>query len=126
MAVNRGAALAWALMAGTIASRNGSATVAPRPRMNVRRGNASFVITIRQPPKFAQLTLSPTVLIRVILRHSHCKRCTGHNPLNKRLEPVIVACGIPFNRPHRRRIDGLQPPPERIDHELFRHGRQEL
>ena len=34
-------------IAGIIASRSGNATVAPMPRMNVRRGNAIFVITIR-------------------------------------------------------------------------------
>ena len=32
--------------AGTIASRNGSASVAPMPRSNVRRANAFFVMNI--------------------------------------------------------------------------------
>src|SRR5438034_319788 len=39
--------LASAVAAGTIASSNGSASVAPIPRRNVRRGRAFFVITIR-------------------------------------------------------------------------------
>ena len=47
MAAKRGAAFEpRADIAGTIASSNGSATVAPIPRMNVRRGSAIFVITI--------------------------------------------------------------------------------
>src|SRR5262245_31473880 len=44
----RGAAavLTVAVIAGTIASSNGSATVAPTPRRNVRRGNDSLEMNI--------------------------------------------------------------------------------
>ena len=45
---NRGVPGARADRAGTIASRSGSARVAPMPRRNVRLGSASFVITIVQ------------------------------------------------------------------------------
>ena len=38
---------ASAVIEGTIASSNGSASVAPRPRRNVRRGRAFFVMIIR-------------------------------------------------------------------------------
>ena len=54
MAVNRGAPLTWAFIAGAMASRNGSATVAPMPRMNVRRGNASFATSTRRAPTMAE------------------------------------------------------------------------
>src|SRR6185369_9912568 len=40
------AVLARGVAAGTIASNNGSASVAPRPRRNVRRGIAFLVIII--------------------------------------------------------------------------------
>ena len=41
------AVFAMAVNAGTIASRNGSATAAPIPRRNVRRGSDSFVMNMR-------------------------------------------------------------------------------
>jgi len=43
------ALFAMAVSAGTIASRNGSATVAPTPRRNVRRGNDSFEMNMFSP-----------------------------------------------------------------------------
>src|SRR5262245_38026795 len=76
-AANRGAAvvaLDWADIAGTIASRNGSANVAPMPRMNVRRGNAILVITIDTSP----------ALVRAVPRHPHLKRRARDDTLDER------------------------------------------
>ena len=46
------AVLAASVNAGTIASNNGNATVAPMPRRNVRRANAFFVMimVVASPP----------------------------------------------------------------------------
>src|SRR2546428_3040605 len=49
-----GAAVGAAERAGTIASRNGSATVAPRPRRNVRRGSAIFVTIMSEVSKLSR------------------------------------------------------------------------
>jgi hypothetical protein len=45
-APNRNGAFVAAVNAGTIASSHGSATAAPTPRRNVRRGNDIFVMNI--------------------------------------------------------------------------------
>src|SRR5687768_4996336 len=122
MAVNRGAPLTWAFIAGAMASRNGSATVAPMPRMNVRRGNASLVITIEISLQNRSTKVEPYLcLIAVFLSHPHCKRSARHNPLNQRFELVVLPRGVPLDFADRRRVGGFQAPAQRIHHQLFRH-----
>src|SRR4029434_2285242 len=68
---------AGAANAGNIASRNGSATVAPKPRSAARRDR--FLTT---PP----LGSSP-----------HPERTAVHNLDHQRSKPVIVTCALPEN-----------------------------
>src|SRR5262245_58057138 len=114
MAAKRGAPAARAVIAGTIASRNGSASVAPMPRRKARRGNAILVITIEAPS------------IRARWRHSHLKRRARDDALNKRQEPVVRARRLTLDVADRRRVGGLNAAPQRIGQHLLGKGRQEL
>src|SRR5687768_7850765 len=79
---------AGAANAGNIASRNGSATVAPRPRSAVRRDN--FLMT---PP----LRSSP-----------HPERTAVHDPDHQCAEPVIVVRALSKNLIHSGPVRSFQ------------------
>src|SRR5688572_28684756 len=102
-------------MAGIIASRNGSATVAPRPRINVLRGNASFVITICSLQSCSTKVEPYQSLIREVLSHPHCKRSARDNALNQRFELVVLFRGVALDLADRRRVGRLEASPKRID-----------
>src|ERR1700730_3449593 len=121
------AVLATAVNAGTIASSSGSPKVAPTPRRNVRRGSASFVITIP--------ILS---FVRILRPHSsscHRRRSTRSPPLERhtvddtshqRFERVLARGGITHDRADVRLVRWLRAAAERVADQLRDHGAGEL
>src|SRR5262245_36521030 len=100
MAAKRGtdvSALVRADIAGTIASRSGNASVAPIPRMNVRRGNALFAITIAAPSS------CPSICGQ---RGPHLKRRARDDALDQRGEAIVRGRRVSLDPPDRRRIRG--------------------
>src|SRR4051794_2636882 len=127
MAANRGtgfAAFDCADIAGTIASRSGSASAAPTPRMNVRRGNAIFLITMSRSP--ARRDGAPRRSIRALLRHPHLKRRARDDALHDRRKTVGRARRLPLDLADRRRVEGLESPPERIGQQLLGERGEEV
>src|SRR5437764_14920231 len=119
MAANRGAGFAafdCADIAGTIASRSGSASVAPIPRMNVRRGNAIFLITMSRSP--ARRDGAPPPSIRALLRHPHLKRRARDDAMDDRRKTVARARRLALDLADRRRVEGFESPPKRIGKQL--------
>src|SRR5439155_15600013 len=97
------AASAFAASAGIMASRSGSATVAPAPRRNDRRGIDSFLMNI-----------NVSFAIGDSSRPSHSKGRAADDAANERDEPIIVAGGIADNRANRRRIVVFDAAAERV------------
>src|SRR5262245_2167546 len=81
---------ASAVAAGTIASRNGNATVAPTPRKKVRLGNAVFVRNM--------CDLLPSRL------ESHLKGSTRHDPIQKRCETILLLCRVAHDLSNDRHV----------------------
>src|SRR6185295_6243934 len=88
---------AWAARAGTMASRKGSASVAPVPRRNVLRESAFLVMNTAVPP--------------LLLHESHLKRSALHDAEHQRRQRVFVARGATGYLAHRWSIIVLQIPP---------------
>ncbi len=61
--VGEGTAARSGVAAGAIDSSSGSATVAPMPRRNVRRGRCRFAMNIPQPPWSCAAGASPPILV---------------------------------------------------------------
>src|SRR4051812_23652810 len=111
-APNRGvAAAAEALKAGSIASRNGTATAAPTPFKKVRRGSDSFERNI------GLLSCSKYVAAR-----SHLKRHAVGDAENEGGELVLLARRISDDAADRGHVELVESPSKRIRHQLLRHG----
>src|SRR5579863_7261059 len=95
--------------AGTIASRNGSATAVPMPRRNVRLGS-DLRVRIIGP----YLSLSGD-----LFSSSRLKRNAQNNLLNQGLEPVTVRAQFPIHIIHCPAIVCLEPPSQRIGQHLL-------
>src|SRR4051794_13451826 len=85
----------FAVSAGTIASSMGSASVAPIPRRNVRRGSAFLVMNMNSP---AAQCLREHVTRRAhygsvlgLVLDSHLKGHAAHHAGHQRLERVVAA-----------------------------------
>ena len=103
-----------------MASRNGSAIVAPSPRRTVRRGNdfaVRKVMSCRSPH---------AVQFVADLGCPHQKRRTLHNPQNERRPAIVVGRRVADDPAHRRPIVVLEPAPERVRQELFGDGAGKL
>src|SRR5262245_25385296 len=81
--------------AGTIASSNGSASVAPRPRRTVRRGSACFVMNIR----CFLSTCDPSGFFSRAL-DAHLEWYAPHDAEHNRRKPVLLALRVAGNRAH--------------------------
>src|SRR6185436_18707865 len=97
---------ACAVSAGTIASRNGSASVAPTPLSTARRDKWSLWTNIQSP-----LQLSAP----------HPERRAGHDTPDERREAIAVARGVTHDGAYRRHVGGLEAAAERIRHQLLAH-----
>src|SRR5438128_7889799 len=107
--------------AGTIASRNGSATVAPIPRRKVRRSNAFFMTNLISP----LLTLRRFRLRRQLCL-AHLERSALHDAQDQRCEGVIAARAFSDNRADGRLIEVLHVAAEAEHEQLFSDGGDEL
>src|SRR5687768_12958810 len=83
---------ARAVPAGTIASSNGKATAAPKPRRNVRRASAVFVMNI------ANLSVSRN------RRQPHLERCASDDAENDGGETIPLRPGRGNYPPHGRHV----------------------
>src|SRR5881296_234378 len=108
-----GAAVGAAERAGTIASRNGSAIVAPRPRRNVRRGSAIFVTIMSEVSKLSRA--GGRIYRRPRRRRSpHVEWRALDDAQDQRRETVVVALGTAQDSTDRRRIVVLEAAANRI------------
>ena len=90
------AGLASSVRAGTIASRNGSATVAPMPRRTVRREMCFLVRYIGSPVAASR---RPTVSsLRRWLPRAHAERRALHDADDERREMILVRAGVADDR----------------------------
>ena len=110
-----------AVSAGTMLSRNGSAIAAPRPRSTVRRGIAIFVMI---------MTCASHVRSRRVRVNRRPVRIWNGVALrdaqNDRRPAVIGGRRVPHDLPDRRHVVGLDAPADRVGHQLFGHGPDEL
>src|SRR5262245_5454628 len=114
--------------AGTIASRNGSATVALMPRRNERRGSGLPLRICIFSPICGGTVERGTVerLLRVRRRHSlHPERITLHNANNEIRHLVTVRLRIGSDATNGRLVVILHTPTERVRHEIFCKGPNE-
>src|SRR5262249_4859492 len=111
------AVLRRGVWAGTMASRNGNARVAPIPRRTVRREMCFFSINIAFPRSVDPLV----VTFGCLFRPSHLKRCALYNSNDDGFESIAVLCGIAIDGPDRRHIKVLNPAAEGIHQELGCH-----
>src|ERR1035437_1084222 len=98
--------------AGTIASRNGSASTAPAPRKNARRGSC-FRVTIIGPISL----FGP----RSFLKRSAHRHCCNQIP-----HAIVFGGAFPQNRSHRRLIVVFQSTAKTVCKQLLRYGRGEF
>src|SRR5436190_15706224 len=96
-----GLAAVWAdgVAAGTIDSRNGSATLAPTPCRNVRRDTCFFMMNM-------------TRLLSSALLPLHLKRRALDDPQDDRREAIVAGRGASNDRANGRHISVLHRPPE--------------
>src|SRR6185436_17240868 len=86
--------------AGTMASRNGRAIVAPMPRSSARRERCENCATI--------------YLLISLASNPHTERAAVHNLAHKTHEPVILARNILTNLLDNGLIGSLEASPQRI------------
>src|SRR5216110_3503438 len=108
------AAFANTERAGTIASRNGSATAAPMPRSTVRRDIVLFEINIRSP-----LPLTIGRGQRRFDRFRHPERRAVDDAEHERRHAKVVLSGVADDRADRGHVGVLDPPSERVGHQVF-------
>src|SRR3954470_23197182 len=128
-----GAALvAAADSAGTIASSNGSASAAPTPRRNVRRGKAIFVMIIYLL-SLIRMLLNTLLLTRrrgsaLFLegRPPHLERRALHDAEHERRDAIVVARRVAHDRAHGGVGVLFRAPPERIGKRVFGRRRENL
>src|SRR4249920_2701503 len=95
----RAAVCASGVCAGTIASRNGSASVAPTlPRRNVRR-----------EMYFRVMNMSAVSLL-----HSHLERRALHDTGHERRKLVALPGGFPDDRSYHGHVGIFEAPPEGV------------
>src|SRR6185369_1168757 len=94
-----------AAKAGTMASRNGRAIVAPMPRSSARRERCENCATIC----LLRLSSSP-----------HTKWTAVHNLVHQAHEPVILARNVTTNLIDHGLIGSLEASPQRIRHQFYR------
>src|SRR5688572_23899826 len=111
------AAVFWsAVNGGTIASRSGSASVAPRPRNIVRRGIAFLVISIVvlwRGGCGARAVLRP-------LTRTHRERRAGRHTQNDRRPSVPAGRGAACDLADCRHVVRLETSPEGVSQQLLR------
>src|SRR5690606_26899652 len=118
-------ARAIGVSAGTIASRNGSAIVAPKPRRTVLLGSRFLVMYIALPSSVAPARGhrargrrgQPLVIRRGLRAHpEHGARDDG---LDQRGHPVIFRGAAAHDLAHGRHVVVLHAAAERVGHELL-------
>src|SRR5215813_6067120 len=87
-----------AAKAGTMLSKNGSATAAPAPRKNVRRPRCSFLIIMTRVPSWEIFRRGQGS------RHSLLERHAFDNTQNKRRPTIVVCRRLMHDRPFRRHV----------------------
>ena len=119
--------------AGSIASRNGSASVAPSPRRTVRRGN-DFVrnaISVSFSSASVRDLRGPSrKLFWSVRRRPAAARIRNaglfDNPQNERRPAVVVRRRVADDLSHGRPIVVLEPSAERIGQQFFGDGARKL
>src|SRR3989337_494302 len=124
MAPNRNGALAavwlWAVIAGTIAARKGSATAAPMvPRKNVRRDRCFFVMIIAPPPSVNLRDFVSSLNWTDL--GPHLERHALDDPHDDRLEAIVVLRRVLHDAPDNGHIGGFEPPAQRVDQQVLGH-----
>src|SRR4029079_9819973 len=101
------AVFASAVRAGTIASRNGSAIVAPMPRRTVRRLTCFFVRYI-----------SPLLSVRTGVRAAHAERRALHDPEDERRKVILVRAGVADDAAYRGHVVTVEAAAEGLRHQV--------
>src|SRR5262245_4791552 len=104
--------------AGSIESSNGTASVTPAPRRNVRRGMC-FLAT--------NIVISTSVrAYNVSALYPHLELRTLHDRQDDGRESVVVLRDVACNRPNRRHVGVLHAASHRIGHQLLDEHPDEL
>ena len=103
------------LEAGTIDSRNGSASVVPMPRSIVRRGNARFVMNMETP--LSRVRVAGRRRIRVFCRIWNGALFTM--PRTSAENRSRCRAGVAHDAAHHRHVVILQAAAERINQQLL-------
>src|SRR5207248_10623272 len=108
--------------AGTIDSSNGSASVTPAPRRNVRRGMCFFVMNmVRAPPEIRRTRKGPPYMCRLISSrafvrcfHSHLELRALDDAQHDGREPVVVPGHILHDRADDRHVGVFDAAAQRV------------
>src|SRR5205823_9313149 len=108
--------------AGTIASRNGSATVAPTPRRNVRRGMCFPVMkskAVLLACRVGPLPALPIFRCGLHLDALHEERVALDHAQDERGHPIVVRRRRLHNRANRRLVEIFCAAAQRVREKIF-------
>src|SRR6188472_1155695 len=136
--------------AGSIDSSNGSASVTPAPRRNVRRARCFFETNIacllhvhsQRPTSNSQMATKPAWKLGIgnwevtsyrrtnrnwfVALHSHLKLRAPHDPEHNRRQPVVILLDVMRNRSDSRHVGELEPAADCVGHHLLDEHPHEL